>query len=469
MMYNSKNSTEYTNKMSHGNTAWEGGYEHSHAPRGAPRGRSFPRGRGGRARKTQPSPPPPSPKMEVPKAKYLSKTASKETNDPLFKEAWFPDPGTELAPEAKELEVYPSCESLPVIIDVLYTEAVASKQSFSKRVCHSAFAYYCATLAYGRLLTISSANQDELSYRETQFIKQVEQGHYIVPTLLSTYLSGFGNTTIPSGRDVKFKMKKPDEFLTAVALPGWFGRVDNQTHFLYKHYPCLAVYAYRILCDIAAPVEDEEPGEEEDIPDERWDLPQDVRCQAQGCGRPTENLLGWRRSERLSHEKRTFLELSGIYEGEFPVNNRAISFSNTLMHAVSTELKEIDRLNFSEVSAIPLGSQGQLVFDIFSRAEPIVEIRQETYSNSLTGPLGPTSFIGGSFVYRTKHAIDRGRKVWSVYDFGRFAHVPQNWTDTINALRVDEPDDINFARFRTRPFYVLNRVKDFSSKEINIK
>lgn len=48
-----------------------------------------------------------------------------------------------------------------------------------------------------------------------------------------------------------------------VDIPGYFGRVTPETQPLYKGYPCIAVYAQRILADIGGI--------------EHWDLPQNVR------------------------------------------------------------------------------------------------------------------------------------------------------------------------------------------------
>lgn len=443
--------------------------------RGNNRGKSFARGRGGRQKKQQERQKPvesekPQPAPEIPKPKYLSKTPSKETNDPLYKEAWFPEPGNDLSPAAEELYVYPACEVLPVVTEVTYKEAVASKQGFSKRVAESAFAYYCAVLTYKRLLQVYRDNQFEIEPFEETFIKQVDAGEYLVPSVLATYLNGFGNTSIPSGRDLKLNLRRP-EYENVDDLPGWFGQVGANTHYLYKSYPCLAVYAYRIQHDLGLP-EEALDDEEDDVaaePDGRWDLPEELRPVGR-AGRPTENLLGWRRSERLSREKRDFLHLCNITAQEFPSNNRGLCFNMRLMNAVNTELRNVERLNFQTVSTLSAGSQGQLTFDKFyATAREGVEVRQQCITNSMSGPLGPASFIGGSLVYRTIHKIDGGPKNWSIYQWGQYRNVPQAWIDNVNILRDDEPPEINMSRYRTTPFYVIHRIKQFTDKEVNLK
>lgn len=453
-----------------GQQAWQGTADQSQFQRGSghSRARTFNKGRGGRQRKM-----PPQPRAETSEVRfeikpmYLSKTPSKEQNDPLYREAWFSDPGTELSPAAEELHIYPGCEALPVIVDAVHKETLASKQGFAKRVSHSAFAYYCAVLTYSRLLQLYRDNQNSITYEEGRFIQEVDDGHYLVPSLLSVYLSGFGNTSVPSGRELKFSLRRPaiDAVREAGGVTGWFGQVDENTHYLYKHYPCLAVFAKRIQHDLGLPVD----GGQGPHANQDWNLPVEVRCEAPRCGLPTENLLGWRRSERLSHEKRDFFHSARITVDEFPSINLDVCFNMDLMHAISTELSVVERLNFLPVVPVPTGSQGQTVFDIFNRAGNIVEVRQQAVSNSLTRTLGPTTFIGGSFCYRTMHFVDEGRKVWSIYSFNNFDAVPELWTDTINTLHEDEPPEINTNRFRTRNFFVFDRIKDFLTKEVNLR
>jgi hypothetical protein len=88
---------------------------------------------------------------------------------------------------------------------------------------------------------------------------------------------------------------------------GWFGRVTTDTHYLYREYPCLAVYVERVMMDLnfnhrereqrrahAAWEADEDAlnDEEPDIDPEIWNLPDDMPPVEENARRPTENLLG---------------------------------------------------------------------------------------------------------------------------------------------------------------------------------
>lgn len=439
------------------------------------RGRGFPRGRGGRKKiastpqpvQASPASEEPKPKPEVPKPKYLSKTASKETNDPLFREAWFPEAGSDLAPEAGYLTIAPGCEALPIIMDVAHNECVASRPGFAKRISSAVFHYYGAVLTYKRLLEVVRDNQFQISPDEIRFIEQINDGEYLVPSVLSTYLSGFGNTFVPSGREVKFVMKRPPRRATKRAddKVGWFGRVNADTHYLYRSYPCLPVYASRIQADLGGmndQVDNDDPG--------NWNLPPEIRPDLEDAGFPNENLLGWRPRSDLNHEARRFITNCQITQDRFESANPNLCLNIQLMHAVSTELSLIDRVKCQDVPKVPTGSQGQLLLERFGTEIPASEVRQFCSASSLNQGMGAVTFIGASFCYRiVREADPEAPRLWAVYDFDEFERVPAEWHQTVNSLRMDEPDELNSDRFVTTSFQILDRIKEFQRKELNLK
>lgn len=105
--------------------------------------------------KTEPATP------AVPQPQHLSKTNSKEKNDPLYHEAWFPDGGDEFVSEPDVLYIQSGCDNLPIITEITYKTAVSTKVVFSKRVPESAWAYYLAVHTKARLLQIQIENQFE--------------------------------------------------------------------------------------------------------------------------------------------------------------------------------------------------------------------------------------------------------------------------------------------------------------------
>lgn len=195
--------------------------------------RGQPRGRGGQTSRaatelTQPATDTTAP-VVIPRPQHLSKTSSKEKNDPLFHEAWFPEGGDEFVQEPDIQYVQSGCDDLPIITEITYKTAVSTKVGFARRVPESVLAYYLAVHTKARLLEIQAENQFEVTPEEERYIQQVKQGKYTLPELFTKYLDGFGNTTIPSGRDLKFRILRPppDAIEQADGKRGWF-EVVNQ-------------------------------------------------------------------------------------------------------------------------------------------------------------------------------------------------------------------------------------------------
>lgn len=122
--------------------------------------------------------------------------------------------------------------------------------------------YYCAVYIYARMLDVQRNNFRGLTFEEKKFLAKVKEFNTPIPKALSMVLAGIGNTTCPNGRKMKFRMMNRqyvDDEYQEVEIPGYYGEVGPATQPLYKSYPCIAVYAQRILADLGG--------------DEDWDLP----------------------------------------------------------------------------------------------------------------------------------------------------------------------------------------------------
>lgn len=82
----------------------------------------------------------------------------------------------------------------------------ATTPGFAKRVPIAAFRYYCAVMTWARMLKIHSKNGFRSSFDEQDFVRVVEDANFQIPSPIAIYLSGFGNTSMPRGRDVMFSL-----------------------------------------------------------------------------------------------------------------------------------------------------------------------------------------------------------------------------------------------------------------------
>lgn len=205
---------------------------------------------------------------EVPKPQHLSKTASVEKNDPLYAESFFTDESQALAPEPDLREIFSGLEGLDIISGTIHNYCVSKSSGFAKRIPQSVFAYYSAVYAYACMHDVQQNNFRGLTFDEKEFLSKMKEFDSPIPKALSTTLAGLGNTTCPNGRDLKFRML-PRAYVegeyNGVEIPGYFGEATPLTQPLYKSYPCIAVYAQRILADIGGVID--------------WDLPAGIRPQ----------------------------------------------------------------------------------------------------------------------------------------------------------------------------------------------
>lgn len=402
---------------------------------------------------------------------HLSKSHSPMQNDPLMKASIVGEPDMGLTPRADDPNIFTGCDGLTTIIDMLYEKAVSAKQGFSKRVPNSCFATYCATLTYARLLSIHGQNGYRLSPDELEFVRLIKQSEYIVPSFLAVYLNGFGNTKIPDGRHLKFKLNKPTYAggdFNGAYIPGYFEQVSAETHFRYKAYPCLAVYYQRVLADLLLTAD-----READLLDDGfWDLPEGIAPINENRNYPTENLLGYRQAQILSSVEVNWITNTARFRNDhLGFEELTIPFSTNLLNAVCTELRQVEAFKFESLNIqVPQGSLGQLLSEsVINEEQRAIENEKLFSGTSLVELNQIVVCLAGPLRYRVLHHVGRRIQDWTIYSFDDLAGVPQAWRDTINTLRNAEYPELDSVRFQTQSFDPSLRVRVFIDNDCNSK
>lgn len=432
--------------------------EPANAGGGRARGRRRGGGRGGRQAQAGAAPyanaPPPG--GNAPRPSSLSSSNTAERNDPLWTSGFG---GADMAPMPNIEYVYSSACLLPLVVQTMHVRFCARSAGYARRVSHSAFSYYCAVLVWYRMLSLQRMNGFHLSADEERFVEQVPTLLLEAPLLLAHYLSGYGNTRVPSGREIRFRMLDRRYVRCQAGSVGWFGQVDEATQPLYQNYPCLAVYATKVLVDV-------DPND--DAP--YWDLPEGISPVIDGALRPSDALLGYGRRSVLSREQTAFFAASGIVQDEhFPSANAEIPLSLSLLQAIHAELRQVDGIKLSPVPVQLVGSQAQLARVIIEdELRPYVAEKSYTLESPYCLP-AEISFPASAFCYRLYHDIPDevpadGIVPWCVYRLVGPGAV--DWLPIIaagNRLRAGEPEFLGISEFRTTPYLVRARLESFEN------
>lgn len=389
--------------------------------------------------------PPPGP----PRPTHLATTSTPERNDPLWVNSLA---GSELQPMPNNEYVHSGCEALPTIISVMHASCVASSSGYARRVPESALAYYSACVTYARMLRLHMENGLNVSADEERFVEQVYSLNLEVPMLLAHYLAGFGNTRVPSGRDIRFRLR-PRAYRPVVdVVSGWFGPVSAETQPLYQNYPCLAVFASRILVDV----------QEGDEFNRRWNIPPAMRPEDGDGTFPTQSMLGYAWRVRLSEQQRQFLHLQDIYyEDPFPSVNPTLPLSVNLLLAVQNELNALASLKRSILPTSIVGSQAQLgLVRVENELAPITE-KTSILETSYRMPQEIT-FSASAFTYRVAHNVERltpeSDAPWVIWRLPQ-GELRSRMSEVGNSLRENEPEFIQLAEFHTTPYLLKARLE----------
>lgn len=373
------------------------------------------------------------PPRAVPRPAHVNDSEFK--NDPLNIESLAPEPGQESRPVPKEVRVFPGARALPLFTEVLHRNLTLNS-SYGKHVPESATAVYVATMTYARMLHLLNISNRRISMEEKAFVDKIYNGNFKVPKALASYLSGFGDFTA-NGREHRFGM---DDRLYQESdddhSKGWFGRVNAQNHYKYIEYPCLAVFMRRIVQDLQYTA-DAAAGP-------MWNLPADIRCEADGCGYPTENLLGWKRAERLSRAQATFLMQAGVLDDGYNSIDGLVALSDTLINAIATEMEHA-----TEMVPLPDGRSGstaQVIVTIPTGDDETPVVRAPTIAQHLYKLPGTVVNVNKSFRYHIAPPYNEVR-TWSAYEFQDFKEVPDDWADSVDHIFDLTSDELRQAQW----------------------
>lgn len=372
----------------------------------------------------------------VPEPKHLSKTSSELTNDPLYEESFFKDFGSSLRRDVDDPRIHSGTTGLKFITENIYKVLITKAARFAKRMPESALAYYFSILTNQRLIKIKA----------TKFVQDIDNVKYYYPKSFSRYLSGFGNTRVQGGRNLKFLYPLAVARKVTVNNLRWWGAVNERTHHLYLNYPCPAVYYRRIALEYLGDEVDED--DDDDRPNDivNWNLPPRIRA---NFGWPNVNLQGWKPLGNMTGVQRSFLDAADFDPRAAP-RGLEWSYNPALMNAVSVEL---ENLRFVEAGSVPEssgGSQGQTTFSTCYGDDMYPMISGEFIGKSNLDISGPIANMGIKHLYRIKY--DDTLRNWSIYWTGVFDDVPDAWALTINHWRNAEYPELNVGRYNMEIF-----------------
>jgi len=380
-------------------------------------------------------------------------SSSSERNDPL----WIPGmTDITLQPCPGNLYFQPGCEALTDIIYVCYTTFM-SNSGYSSRLPECAFGYYCPVAYYWRLLYLHINNGIEVTDSELlSFMHQVKSLHLEVPPLIAHYLAGFGNTTIPSSRDIMFRMRKVPSYCNAGNTTGWFGRVSADTQPFYQNYPCLAVYVARMFASL-------EGGK-----DIWWNFPAEIQPVIAGGLCPSLACIGYGPRGNLSRDQRCLLEANGVRVAEqFPSSNRCLPLNVSLLFGIRTMLCAQSGLQLLPLPKTVVGTVDQICLTIIEdeHEEGTTRATPMTLTSSHFIP-GEICFPASAYTYRVHHVVEEAAKEelpqqpWVVWKFGKNA--PDDWAQLTvvgNSSREGEPEILAFKGFTTTPYQIYSRLE----------
>lgn len=350
---------------------------------------------------------------------------------------FMPSPKVHLIrPRHQSQQIFPGCYQLPYLIEQMYCSMEKEHPVFCSLVSQAAFGYYCAVIVYKRILRLRLANYDPLTKDELSFMKQVDALKLRVPLLLQNYIAGMGNVSFHNGHcREKFVFKThPIKYVSSSTdgSMGWFGRVGPETHFLYQKYPCLTVYAKRIIEEFRC-----QPGDET----HQWNLPEDIAPLDPNAGCPSENLLGYVPCEPLRANQKKFLKRCDMDGTHFPTSNDSFCLSLKLLGEIRRELVAEKELKlFSSNIQKGDGSVAQLPYHKLSNfplphetdVQPI-EVDGPFRQFSKYRFLNSLHVAALRFQYQLKCIVDERFNFWSVYDFNGFKEVPKEWRETMES------------------------------------
>lgn len=332
-----------------------------------------------------------------------------------------------------QTNIFPGFYQLPRLTKILYSQLITDHPSFGKLVPESAFAYYCAVVVYFRLMRLLKIKNRAMSDDEMRFLAKVHKCNLMVPALLQDYVAALGDVTFYNGHfreRYEFSMLPFDYYTSKDKSTGWFGPINEKTFVYYLMYPCLSIYAKRIIQDLMFSIGTGE---------ENWNLPADIAPQEPNAGYPTENLLGYAKAMKLTTDQINFLYQGGISDNCFYTSNDTILLSTSLISLINDELIRLKdvRLN-SALCKYRQGSVAQLPIHFAIVPEEPTENYRE-----LDGPFIQKSkykypaqlhTAALQFQFQIYFNVKDNYNSWAVYEFNGFTEVPKSWQDNMTAI-----------------------------------
>lgn len=354
-------------------------------------------------------------------------------NEPLWQDKHFP----------KDVSVQPvrpepiKKSGLQVFIDIVedtYQKIAVRNKNFHQWVPLSAFTYYSVTLLWKRIVEVLDIeNRPQVTPEWRDFLTAINRGAYAIPRTFSSYFRALGKFETMAGDQLAWDSELP-VFVESDGCPGWYGRVDLNTHNLYEEVPCPGVAIWSMMRD-----------SDRNVPIGDYDLPNDIQPEEEGHGFPTRNLLGWRPKMALDDNTVHFLSQHGITGTDVPASGyRCYPLFVDLIRDISDRIKNDVPCDFVSQGSI-LGSQVLAARTYVQHPQPQqiggLARQKYTWMRQITRCRFkiPDHLMSGACMFnlwidKQDFRIEQNVVIspWCCYRFNNYRDVPQLWRQNRN-------------------------------------
>lgn len=298
------------------------------------------------------------------------------------------------------------------------------------------YRYYMAQHLYARLVQIRAAKGSSTN-DEKRFANHVQSLAPSVPYGVFTYLNAIGDIEVMEGKKNETDLKHFFEysFITWPNNDGHFGPVDWDTHWMYMSFPAPIVVAIAVQADLA--IEDDKSF---------WKLSSDyIPDYDRYSGKPTPNLLGWKRATAVTTSQRQILHLCGINQDGYDVVNSQFQFNPKLMTIIHEYFKACHQVTVNirtwyKTKKQNVGTMEQLAW--LEREVDAHPSSTKTFSFIERDVLAMLHPLQTGTEYLSKLSLIMGFRVkkyaepcdWAVFDWGINRTVPHSWIQTRNLV-----------------------------------
>lgn len=241
-------------------------------------------------------------------------------------------------------------------------------------------------------------------------------------TDIANYIEGIGNIVDDSGRHVFLDYLRAFSSTTILGSQGSFGRVSHENHFCYETMIAPLITLLKIKADLELT--------DNIINNPEWDLPNTLRPSAATFRMPNENLLGWRKAERLTDNQRDIIRSAGISQQNFSVINVGyLPINQHIIQAVASYMLGGKNPNHKVLTYSTTGSIAQIPYAI--------RVRNDTDYDGRS--IASKQFIGKSASQYTSH-IASGAAVFR-YRFNRVLPISSGDAHSVDYLCYSHTGD----------------------------